>query len=210
MFRDNLYREAFIDSGTRVSKIITEGKAKLLYENRTDVINGKRYFINNCFSYESLLPEYNFEIAKKILRQDIARFFGIAGNVEERLIKHLVLVRLGSSNEENLWMKGNNIPEEDYVTRRTNEVCILKNLGFHSLIDAFILANQSTEDPVLVDETGFNLENKSKTKIDLQLNCGLRCTPENLPKIQIELARYGLGLREEIKNVKVLVLRASL
>lgn len=203
---DNLYKIAYLNTGTNVAKIIAEGKAKLLYEGITDTANALRQFVRNSFCYESNLPEYNLESAKKLLQQDLTRFFGMKGLVEDKEIRCLVLIRLGTDKEKNLWAKDQNLPNEYNVRKTTKSGHLLKNLAGIALFTEFKMANRGMMDPVIIDETNFTNEEKYEKKIDLLIKCSLQGSSENINNIQNELERYGLGVKEEMRKMKVLTL----
>lgn len=207
---DRMYKLAFVDSGSAIVKIIPEGKAKSLYEGLSDTTNIRRYMINNSYCYESSLPEYSLKNAKKLLQQDLSRFFGMNANIEERPIKCLVFTRLGGSSEIKLWARRQDLSEEaENVSTVDDHNTLLKNTALANLFTTMRIINRGIEDPVIIDETSFTSNEKNK-KIDILLKCKLKGTPENIPRMRKELAQYGLGLKEEIRIMKALVLTASL
>lgn len=211
IFNDGLYGFfywAYLDKGNQITKIIAEGNARSLYEDITDTTDLKRHLMRNSFCYESCLPEYSLEKAKKLLQQDISRFLGIIGTVEERPLKCFVLKRLGTNQDHNLWMKDQNIPIENYKEGLVKDGFEWKNLSFSYLASWLSLSNPSMDDPVFIDETGFTKGEYAQRRIDVLLKCkSLHLTSKNLLCIRKELARYGLGLNEETRKMKVLVLR---
>lgn len=212
---DELYQMAYLKTANEsfidIAKIIVEGKAKMLYPDIGESNNMGHYKVNNSYCYESLIPQYSFQNARELMQRDLARFFGMIGNVEEREVKHLVITRLGLSAERRLWMKDQNVSNE------SNKMGVLevggigiKNTSFKGFINVLKLANRRVGDPIIIDETGFNSE-ISKKKVDVKLKCqSLHAVEMNVLLIRKALSRYGLGLKEETRKVKVLVLKSVL
>ncbi|MNY49287.1 hypothetical protein D3C86_1846920 [compost metagenome] len=132
-------------------------------------------------------------------------------SIEERPIKHLILTRLGIPEEKRLWSKNQAIIPGNELVKRSKEGWVFKGGGsLGSILSYLFIANSSSEDPIIVDETNFtNIEQKKNIDVILKLE-NFRGTSENVPLMRKELAKYGLGLKEEIRNVKVMVLKASL
>lgn len=192
-------------------KIIPEGSSKLLFEEITDTTNMARHLINNSYCYESSLPNYTVENAKFLLQEDLTRFFGMRAIIEERPIKHLTLTRLGISAEKRLWAKNQAITPGNEVVKESEEGWIFKGSGSLGFIFNYLVnANRRSEDPVIVDATNFSkVEMKKNIDVYLKLE-GFIATPENILLMRKELAKYGLGLKEEVRKIKVLVLKAVL
>jgi thiol-disulfide isomerase/thioredoxin len=204
-----LYRRAYNALNDEI--ILVEGNAKLLYEKWRDSTNARRDLANNWYSYESHMPDYSPQKGMELLQQDLTRFFGIKGSIEERPIRCLVLTMLGTEKEENLWMKDQNVPVEDYKNAKPeNGGYAFRNIDFGGLIGKLQNANRRGGSVNIIDETGIMWGNKSTKKINLFLNLkSLEATAENLPRLNKELGEYGLGFKEEIRTMKVLVLRAA-
>lgn len=205
------YRFAFADGQTRfLGNIVADEKAKLMMEDITDTTNTKRHLINNTYCYESSLTNYNYETAKKILQQDLIRFFGMNASLEDRELKCVVLTRLGTSLERKLWSSNQDPKFKDMnlqqVTYKANTV-ILKNTYVSYIALYMGIHNKSFDDPVIIDETNFNSEDRNKF-IDIKLDCSLKLTSKNIPILRDELARFGLGLREETRKMRVMVLKS--
>jgi len=204
-----LYEFAFVNPGINISKIIIEGRAKDFYEEKTDSTNVARYYVNNSYCYESALPEYSFESARKLLQQDLVRFFGMTGNVEDKPVNCLVLYRLGTAEEKNLWMKDQNIDIKGPLFKKGGNGIEIK-FKIKSLLSVMASDNQGLDDPIVFDETTFNNEEQRKS-MDMFLKLkNFHGTSGNIPLMQQELAKYGLGLRQESRELKVLVLRNAL
>ncbi|WP_285055488.1 TlpA family protein disulfide reductase [Pedobacter ginsengisoli] len=201
---DALYRFAY---DAPREKVVLEDKAKSLYEEITDSTNLDRYKASNWYCYESSLNEYSIDNARNLLKQDLSRFFGMVGSVEYRPIKCLILTRLGTINDSKLWAKDQNTRKEDYQNQRTPEGLKIKNKPFQSFLTNLINANRASDDPLILNETGYRHGEFINKKIDILLRGSLHCTDDNIPLLRNELVRYGLGLKEEIRGVKVLVLR---
>jgi len=205
---EEFYKNAYnVDLTT---KIITEGKAKLLYEDITDTTNMKRHMVNNSYCYESCLPNYSFENARKLLQQDLTRFFGMSASIEQRSIVHLILTRLGVSSEKHLWVKYREGDTSEGKVTKNKQCCFFNNYSIAGFLNELETANQRTDDPIIIDGTTFTNEEKYNKRINLFLKCdSLRITTQNLPAIQKDLAKYGLELKEEIRIINALVLKAA-
>lgn len=202
---ENLYYSAY---GISARKIVVEGEAKSLYNKKPDT---KRDYINNTYCYESYFPSYSEERAKRLLQQDLARFLGLQGNIEKRPIRHLLLTRLGTQAEQNIWVKSKK--KESESTRfliKDKRGYFFNYYSLRGLLTQLKLENGSIDDPVIIDATAFSKEEMDVKKIKIFLACdSLQGTLQNLPKIQRELANYGLGLREETRSIDVLVLTST-
>ncbi|MNK97146.1 Thiol-disulfide oxidoreductase ResA [compost metagenome] len=209
---DYLYQNAFIDSGVNVIKIIAEGRAKLLYEDVTDSTNLKRHLVNNSYCYESCLQEYTSENSKKLLQQDLTRFFGMKGVVEDRMLMHLILTKLETPKGKKIWMRDQKMPRDSYkMGFELEHGFALKNVGFEGLVSLLKVSNRAIEDPVIIDETGYTMGQYQRKVVDILLKCNsFHATKKNTSLIRKALLPYGLGLQEEMRNAKVLVLKAVL
>lgn len=222
---DKLYKfayessEMFGPNSSSFNKLVIDGRAKELYEEITDTTNMKRHLINNSFCYESSLPIYTLGRAKRLLKQDLARFFGLTGHIEERPVKHIILTRLNNKNEKRIWMRDQNINKENSKTQFEKDGFVFRNVPFLAVKGIIWVNNRETTDPIIVDETGLsdmqtpkNLNHLGFLKtINMKLKCKtFKCTTENIPLIRSELAKYGIGLVEEMRIVKTLVLKESI
>lgn len=193
-------------------KIVPEGKAKFFYKEYDPTTDWNYYEMNNSYCYESSLPDYNFDSARKLLQQDLARFFGMVGDIEERELKSMALIRLNTGEEKNLWAKKQLPKPLDanlMAFNITKESYFLRNSGIKKFFTDLSDSNKSLEDPLFFDETNFSRDEKQKT-VEITLNCGLSANLENISHLRKELAKYGLGLKEDIRKVKVLVLKPAI
>ncbi|MNY48596.1 hypothetical protein D3C86_1839420 [compost metagenome] len=87
----------------------------------------------------------------------------------------------------------------------------LKNVGFEGLVSLLKVSNRAIEDPVIIDETGYTMGQYQRKVVDILLKCNsFHATKKNTSLIRKALLPYGLGLQEEMRNAKVLVLKAVL
>ncbi len=128
----------------------------------------------NKYCYDLILPTHKSEMLFKIMQDDLARFFGIKGNIEKRMTRCLVLIK----NKPNLTNTGSS-PELD----KNYYWVKMKNQPFGKFVEILDNYMQLNGLP-FVDETGI------KQSIDLSINAKL----SDIPAVKKELGKYGLDL----------------
>jgi thiol-disulfide isomerase/thioredoxin len=209
---NELYERAYLYSDISpknfpiaISKIIPEHNLKIFNESESSTTQ----MVRSTYSYESALPKYSYKLAQDLMKQDLARFFGIVGSIEDRQLECLVIKRLGSSDESKLWLKKSNSSEDDVQDEIINGSIKIRGVTVGRIASLLKEHNNNAADPVIIDETNFNQEERLNKKIDVTINLEqLRATPERIPIIEKELKKYGLGLINEVRKLKVLVLKS--
>jgi hypothetical protein len=124
----------------------------------------------------------------RIMHDDLERFFGIQAKVERRRITCLILKPLDKPK----FIKGEGETKNN-LRDRDGEVKFLKNDWLITLV--YHLNDISGMPPVL-------MEGIKDQKLDLQLNKDLA----NIPHLNKALAAYGLTLKEEVRDLDMLIL----
>ncbi|WP_423736074.1 TlpA family protein disulfide reductase [Chitinophaga caseinilytica] len=182
--------------------ILDKSAEKTLYENN-DSIDGKRLLINNSYCYESKL--HGKDVYKQ-LQKDIQDFFNLTGSLETKSLHTATLYIKDKSKLDKF--RSNDQPDdgENYTSSilYENNKTIFNNTTFNTLIGSFNVDNRNSELPVFVDSTGLPIE----TPINFVLNSrSFKLDDTNLELVQESLSTYGLQLRIETKQLKVLVVK---
>jgi hypothetical protein len=135
----------------------------------------------NC--YEFMLPAGTIQDIK-VVEDDLANILGVKFGNEKRLVKALVLVRTSNIDKIKATGKGNR--GYDMLGHFINVP--INRIG-HALYEAGM--------PPFVDETGY------KDAVDLNLNIK---SWTDLPTLRLELQRYDLDLKEEMREVEMFVI----
>jgi thiol-disulfide isomerase/thioredoxin len=153
---------------------------------------------NSEFIYEAILPQGLDESEySKIMREDLESYFGFTAQTEIRRMKCIVFYRNGQ--ELKLPMtKGGAMVSED---TESDKGYIWKNApAIQRIIDDISRRSQSKDDPVVLNETGIN---HRYSRLDMTIYSNL----DDIPALSKELSKYGIAIKEEIRNMPVLVLR---
>ena len=129
-----------------------------------------------------------------IMKNYLESNFRIYSSIEDRKVKCLVIYR--TSNEDKLRSKGG----EQIREPLKNGVWFLRNIAFRE-IPNYIESNYEKlygmkEVPVVIDETNY----KGQVDVDIRFGGALHVLKE-------DLAYYGLGIKEEERTVKCLVIK---
>jgi thiol-disulfide isomerase/thioredoxin len=185
------------------SAYFSEDLTKIIVDNRASVFDlesdekDKSYQWKNAdrFIYEIVMPDYTSEKFRIQLKKALSDYFGFVGHMEQRELKHLILYR--TAKLDNLKTKGG---VEYFENTQGPTGFIFNNCDFGAFASSFINKNShELNDPIVVDETGID----RLKKIDMIVTSKFR----DIPSLRKEIAKYGLGIKEEIRTAKVLVLK---
>jgi thiol-disulfide isomerase/thioredoxin len=183
-----------------IPKIIVETDVSLLKEPaKNNISEHLRWEDETNFCYDMRLANAvkdnnKFgETLKLQMQKDLERCFGIKGIIEERQMRCFVLYR--DSLNLNAYKKSPNLNE--YFDRT-----LISDEPFFNVLLAMGAYFMNSEDPPLVNETGLYEEKVTMSfRRDLDL--------DNLKQLQEDFGRYGIKVKEEMRNYQVLVLRKA-
>jgi thiol-disulfide isomerase/thioredoxin len=145
--------------------------------------------IKNQISYESVaidLKQDPKEQYRTVIR-DLDRLLGLSGRWEIRKTKCLILVN--SRNNTKLKTNGG-----DYINTADSTIKKYKNA---QLQDFVWRMNEYSNNPRVIDETNY------KGNVDMELDFN---SWEDIPAIRKALQKYGLDLKEEVRDLRMFVL----
>lgn len=174
----------------------TKGDMKDLLPPETMNVNDQEYRkwrVNHTWCYDLRIPVSQSDHLSKIMQQDIERYFNLRGAYEQRKVRCLVLARIGGPDRLRTSDSG-----QAPSVEMNKELLVIKNGNIEDFVRAFKRVN-NTYLPPIIDETGYT------GKIDLKLFLPL----DDLNKVRSELSKYGLVLREEERQLKMLVIRET-
>jgi hypothetical protein len=180
-----LYRHAFKELGQFPDNRIVlniEDKTRYLIQESVE------WRTKHAVTYELILPPTTIEDAKKIMQEDLKRYFDLTVIKEKRITKCLVLKSKGVSRNaiSNGDKSETNLYDDDPSPK------YLHNYPISALIQHL---NNYSRIPV-IDETSFT-EN---------INIELPADPLNIPLLQAALKRYGFDLVEENREIDFYIL----
>jgi len=143
----------------------------------------------NTYCYELITPPTSIEIAQKLMQEDLYRYFRLNIQKEKRMVKSLVLT--WDKKSKNALSNGGT-SSSTLVGRQTGVPKYLINRPISELIN---FLNKHYSIPVL-DESGFN------SCIDMELPEKF----ENSEVLKKLLNKYGFDLREELRDLEVLII----
>jgi hypothetical protein len=158
-----------------------------------DEVGATYWHINTSYCYETRLPNYSSENIRARLREDLVHLFGVTATTELRSLKCLVIVRDSTRNDKSLYSNKN---DETFIDDKGSMKGItFSNMAFKSIIDYA----RFYDDRPLINETGLSMEPvtmvlKLRYPLDLQI-------------INEDFKSYGLHIREEYREIPVLVLK---
>ncbi|MET7000172.1 TlpA family protein disulfide reductase [Chitinophaga defluvii] len=191
-----LYANAYnVPEGTRV--VIDNGGAEYYDPRDSTSLYRNKWAENYTFIYAASIPYYDAERFRYIMREDLKRFFGMNGRLEVRPIPHVILFR--TNKDDRLKTKGGDSVYEDTGTEKGK---IFNNCIFQRFVISFRGNYLKREDPIFVDETHISPEKK----IDMILKSSFK----DVQAMNKELEKYGLGVKEEVRKVEVLVLEKEI
>lgn len=157
-----------------------------------------QWAIRNGYCYETRLANYSMKSFFLQLQQDIALYFKVTAVMEERPVKCMVLYCIGT---QDLIGAKNSGEHRIYENTESGNGIFFQQVPFSTLLSNLWNANRHITDPLVVDETGI-----PETKL-IDMNLKVRSLHHSDPELQKELARYGLGIKTEIRNKKVMVIK---
>lgn len=202
-----LYKMAFGFGGeVGTGKVIVESNNIERFYPPDDIGKLSEWDVDNTFCYELLWPSYLLEHpldvqmkkSKEMMRQDLDRFFQLKSKIETRQEKCLVLYR--TTKEDRLktkTVKASHGTSVEVNEKTRNNGFIFENVDFSVIPTRIRLANSGPEGLLLNDETNY------QGNIDATLDCDFN----DIELLKVELAKYGLGIKEETRAITCLVLR---
>lgn len=189
-----LFLEAYdLPLTTKVIIDVKDGGSKYYHPGtQAPTIDLERYLRNFTYTYEILIPNYNRDEYKKILKSDIERYFKLKGTLEVRPVQCLVLFRTSEVNK--LATKGGAVIGGE----KTDKGFVINNSYLSKWRSGLLQHLPEKDRPIFLDESHINWTQK--------VDFIVQSTVENLPALNQELAKYGLSLNEEIRELPVLVL----
>lgn len=154
------------------------------------------FFKNYNFCYELKVPLSKAPGLYDYMRDDLQRYFGYSASVETRKVRCLVI------NEKKEARSHLNTKGGAYVFNQENDQTkfTLRNVKLSTFFNLIKQYNYNISEiispPIVIDV-------KYKGNVDLDINCALT----DIPNLKKELFKYGLILREEEREEKMLVIR---
>jgi thiol-disulfide isomerase/thioredoxin len=155
---------------------------------------------NNQYCYEYLLPSFVSKLppkeygewVRKMIKQDLERFFGINSFIENRDVKCMVLTKISDKNR--FMTKGGELGEGE----AQNGTYVFRNTSISVIQFAFgKMLNQNTENEIpFINETQYD----GNVDMDIKLDVDLKTLNQLL-------AKYDLKLTEQVRNVPCLILK---
>lgn len=190
-------------------RFLPEGNARDLYEEMTDSTNKNRFTANNMYCYESSINEYTEEKSLSILREDIARCFGLRVKLEEKVVQCAIVKVIDSTKLNNMWSRAD-VSQGDKVdfgeVVRSDGSTKYKNVGFGYFITDLINANVNSSFPFVVDSTGIPQEKLVNYTLNIASH---KLTEQNGKIICKEIEKYGMSIEIVPRKEKVLVLYSA-
>ncbi|WP_165503498.1 TlpA family protein disulfide reductase [Pedobacter hiemivivus] len=146
----------------------------------------------NAICYESLNPDTG-QTDQQVYHQiakDLNDLLGLDVHFEKRKLKTLVLTRTGQAD---LLKTKNEGIDPSYNSYKEGHFFRLRNAGIAAFVKEF---NQYQGNAFAIDGSGYTI------KVDMDLNIP---SWTDLANVKKELNKYGLGFKEEIREVEVLV-----
>ncbi|WP_146198768.1 hypothetical protein [Pararcticibacter amylolyticus] len=170
------------------SSIIIEAKDPSVYMYRPVYGDKDQWMRKNGWCYELMMPMSAFRSAGggEYVKQEIMRHFSLRWGEEKRKVKALLLVR--TNNEEKFKTRGQG-PVMSGEDGRFN------NAGLEFL---GIQIEKAGGMPPFVDETGYS------GTVDMELGA---ISYNDLPALRKSLNYYGLDLKEEVRELKMYILK---
>lgn len=186
-----LYSDAY--NAPTSTKIIIEDGDDFFKPKAPSSIQLSNWIHNYLFSYEVTLPNYSLDNYREVMKKDLYRVFGRIGKWEDRDILCRILYRI--NNKDLLQSKGG---EAILENTKSEQGIIITNTSFE-WVKITLAGNMWIKDtPFFIDETNID----EQKKVDMLLPSNL----SDINALQKSLNKYGLGIKEEIRRVKVLVL----
>jgi thiol-disulfide isomerase/thioredoxin len=183
-----------------IPKIIVESDLSLLKEPaKANMSEHLRWEDEMSFCYDTRIANSdkdNWKFAEKLklqMQKDLENSFGIKAIVEERQMKCFVLYR--DSLQTAKFTAGQQATNLD----ESHGWKLFEDIQFFEMVLQW-RQFMDPEDPPLINETGL-----FEQKVTLSLRTNLR----NLNQLQEDFGKYGISVKEEIRNYQVLVLKKA-
>ena len=199
-----LYLVAFLDSAGRdfsePGRLIITGIDTSLFRPPQSRKEYEEWRKTNTYTYQVKIPMGSQLDIRKVMQEDLRRFFGFKTSIERRMLPVMTLVRIGE--KDMLKTKGgkreNNFFKDLIHHGEGGDIRYARNCAF-SLLSNFCrkLVNEDFN-MLYADHTGYS------GNIDIELlKMGENRT---LLSVNNELSKYGLKLEQKIAPVEVLVI----
>lgn len=153
---------------------------------------------NDIFSYELICPPNHTKAAiQNIIRDDLDRYLGVTSKIERRKIKYLALI----NSKDKRYSKAN-ISAIGYSNPRKRER-FRHSFAIKGLLGGQLEYTLSTNEPIIVDETFMDID----SLIEMELPMPSSIAPFKVGELNFILARYGLQLVYDEKEMEVLVFK---
>ena len=199
-----LYTTAFSEGGkydfSNSNTVMLEVNDKSKYVIPTDNNLKDEWDSNYSYNYELMVPAAESKEIYKKMQQDLFRYFNVTGIIEKRMVKCLALVRITAKDK--LKSKGGK-PASNFWVMTDEPVRYITNQNFDRFTGALLIRYQyiGFARP-LINNTNY------KGRIDIQLSVDAIDTFD-INKINEELFKYGLTLKEQNTLREVLILREA-
>ena len=183
-----LYQQAYPQmAGFPKNRIVLDVMEPLKY---TAEDNWDEWKYDNAYCYELIVPAVTVEKARKLMQDDLLRFFGLMVYVEKRMVKCLALkVKVKALiKNENHGNSETNLSNKDIGPK------YMYNRPVSYLVNRL---NSMISTPV-IDETGYT------EKISIE---GLPADLNNIKLLNAGLNKYGFELVEEKRQLEFFVLK---
>ncbi len=199
-----LYLVAFLDSAGRdfsePGRLIIDGIDTSLFNpphSRKDYENWKK---GNTYTYQVSVPTERQLDIRKIMQEDLRRFFGFKTSIERRMLPVVTLVR--TSKKDKLRTKGgrreSNFSKDLIHHGETGDIRYCRNCDFSLFSNFFRKLVNEDFNMLYADHSGYS------GNIDIEL---MKMGGEKkLVSINRELSKYDLKLEEKHAPVEVLII----
>lgn len=189
-----MFQTAFSDVYDRYGQYyIPDNRTLLDVADSTHYVweNNERAILwQNLYCYQRIMPKMPHEDLKKLMQQDLRLYFGLAGRLEKRKVKCLVLsaedTALIASKGGGWWYRVN--PEAHTL--------VIRDISDSTLTFEFTRMLSDYPYP-FIDELGM------KGNMDFTLE---NYTTDNLESIQKALSKYKMNLKIEERKVNMLII----
>ncbi|MCC8425952.1 DUF3738 domain-containing protein [Mucilaginibacter sp. UR6-11] len=190
--RQSIYNASIVEMLTHgfetpmQSRILLEVKDPSAYRYLPAYGNKQAWLRKNAYCYELLVPRAAFSVRKvKMIEDDVAQHFNISFGYETRKVKTLVLVR--TSGLDKLKPSGSSEP----VFGKSG---VFRNVGLGYLTQAV----EKTGLTPVVDDTGY------PGAVDIDLGS---VDYSNTQLLRLALSKYDLDLKEDMRELKIFVIK---
>jgi thiol-disulfide isomerase/thioredoxin len=178
------------------TKVLIKGGGEEYFNPKDGTALDRAKWIDNyTFTYGASIPDYSETNLTKIMKKDLIHFFGLEAELIDTLMPCLLLLSTGGNVK--LYTKGG-----DYVFEDTKgDGVIFKNCKFNLFLSSLKTSYYKSMDPIFINESGID----PNRPVDMVIKSDFR----DIPALNIEIAKYGLTLKNEHRIVKVLMIKKS-